>query len=165
MPSHPVHPPEWIDSAPIVVDESVVIHAPPSAVWAEVADHTSWPEWFTALDRVEPGPTSTGVGGTRRVIASRVVLDEEFTAWVEDEHFAFAITASKLPILNALAESVRLEPVDDGAACKVTYRQGVQGRKGFGWAMKAAWSKAAKDVPVALEQLKTRVENAAGSAQ
>ncbi len=100
MPSHPVHPPEWIDSAPIVVDQSVVIHAPPSAVWAEIADHTSWPEWFTALDRVEPGPTSTGVGGTRRVIASRLALDEEFTAWDENEHFAFAVTASKLPILE-----------------------------------------------------------------
>jgi hypothetical protein len=99
------------------------------------------------------------------VIASRLALDEEFTAWDENEHFAFAVTASKLPILSAIAESVRLEPVDDGTACKVTYRQGVQGRKGFGWAMKAAWSKAAKDVPVALKQLKARVESATDSAQ
>lgn len=165
MPSHPVHPPEWIDSAPIVVDESIVIQAPPTAVWAVIADHASWPEWFTALDRVEPGSTSTGVGGTRRVVASRLPLDEEFTVWDENEHFAFAITASKLPILGALAESVRLEPVDDGAACKVTYRQGVQGRKGFGRAMKALWSKAAKDVPVALKQLKARVERAADAGQ
>jgi len=165
MPSHPVHPPEWIDSAPIVVDESVLIQAPPSAVWAEIADHAAWPEWFTALDRVEPGSTSNSVGGTRRVIASRLPLDEEFTVWDEDQHFAFAVTASKLPILGALAESVRLEPVDDGAACRVNYRQGVQGRKGFGWAMKAAWSRAAKDVPVALKQLKARVERTNDSAQ
>ena len=165
MPTHPVHPPEWIDSAPIVVDESVVIQAPPSAVWAEVSDHASWPEWFAALDRVEPGPTATGVGGTRRVIAARLPIDEEFTAWDENEHFAFGVTASKLPMMAALAESVRLEPVDDGAACRVTYRQGVQGRTGLGWAMKAVWSRAAKDVPVALEALKERVERSADSAQ
>lgn len=165
MPSHPVHPPEWIDSAPIVVDESIVIQAPPSAVWAEIADHASWPKWFEALDRVEPGPTPTGVGGTRRVVAARLPIDEEFTAWDENEHFAFAVTGSKLPILAAMAESVRLEPVDNGTACNITYRQGLQGRTGFGWLMKAIWSRAAKDLPVALAGLKARVEGATESAQ
>ena len=165
MPSHPVHPPEWIDSAPIVVDESIVIQAPPSAVWAEIIDHESWPEWFVALDRVEPGPTSTGVGGTRRVIAKRLPIDEEFTTWDADKHFAFGVTATKLPILAAMAESVRLEPLDDGAACKVDYRQGLQGRTGFGWLMKLIWSRAAKDLPIALTALKARVERTADAAQ
>ena len=65
----------------------------------------------------------------------------------------------KLPaILAALAESIRLEPVGDGAACKVTYRQGLQGRTGFGWMMKAIWSRAAAGLPVAIEALKARVE-------
>ena len=158
MPSHAVHPPEWIDSAPIVVEESIVIHAPPSDVWLEIADHASWPEWFEALDRVEPGTTSTGVGGTRRVTAQRLAIDEEFTVWDENEHFAFAATSSKLPVLAALAESVRLEPVDGGAACKVTYRQGLQGRTGCGWLMKAIWSRAAAGLPIALNGLKERVE-------
>lgn len=156
---HPVHPPEWIDSAPIVVDASIVIQAPPSEVWAEIADHEAWPEWFDALDRVEPGITSTGVGGTRRVIAKRLPIDEEFTAWDENEHFAFAVTGSKLPILAAMAESVRLEPVDDGAGCRVTYRQGLQGRTGSGWLLKAIWSRPAADLPLALAALKARVES------
>ncbi|WP_040495080.1 SRPBCC family protein [Ilumatobacter nonamiensis] len=163
MPTHPVHPPEWIDSAPIVVEESIGIDAPPEAVWAEITDHASWPEWFEALDQVEPGSTATGVGGTRRVTAQRLPLDEEFTVWDENEHFAFAITESKLPILGALAESVRLESVDDGASCRVTYRQGVQGRTGFGWAMKLLWSRAAAGLPPALEALKTRVESKTSS--
>lgn len=161
MPSHPVRPPEWIDSAPIVVDESIVIDAPPSAVWAEIADHASWPEWFTALDRVEPGPTAEGVGGTRRVIAQRLPIDEEFTVWDVDEHFAFAVTHSKLPILAALAESIRLEALDGGESSKVTYRQGVQGRTGFGWLMKLVWSRAAAGLPPALAALKQRVESRA----
>jgi len=160
MPSHPVHPPEWIDSAPIVVHESIVIQAAPSAVWDQVVDHASWPEWFEALDRVEPGSTATGVGGTRRVIAQRLAIDEEFTAWDENEHFAFAATASKLPMLGALAESLRIEPIDDGAASRITYRQGVQGRSGLGWLMKPVWSRAAAGVPVALAALKVRVESA-----
>ena len=158
MPSHPVHPPEWIDSAPIVVDESIVIQAPPSEVWAEIADHESWPEWFEALRRVEPGSTASGVGGTRRVTAGPLTFDEEFTVWDDDEHFAFGVTATKLPMLAAMAESVRLEPVDDGSACKVTYRQGLQGRTGFGWLMKAVWSRPAAGLPVALAGLKERVE-------
>ena len=53
MPKHPVQPPEWIDAAPIIVREEIEIAAPPSAVWARIADHETWPEWFTALDRVE----------------------------------------------------------------------------------------------------------------
>jgi hypothetical protein len=158
MPTHPVHPPEWIDSAPIVVDESVVINASPAVVWAHVIDHESWPEWFIALDKVEPGSSSSSIGGTRRVFAKPFVLDEEFTAWDENEHFAFAVTATKIPIMSALAESVRLESVDDG--CRVTYRQGVEGRRGCGWLMSKVWAKAAKDVPIALQNLKLRVESA-----
>ena len=158
MPRHRVHPPEWIETAPIVVDESIVVHAPPAAVWAVIVDHASWPEWFTALDRVEPGATSTGVGGTRRVITQRLPIDEEFTVWDENEHFAFGVTATKLPILSALAESVRLEPIDDGTACRVRYRQGVEGRAGFGWAMKLLWSRAAAGLPPALDGLRRRVE-------
>ncbi len=112
-----------------------------------------------------PGPTSTGVGGTRRVTAGPLTFDEEFTAWEVDEHFAFAVTATKLPMLAAMAESVRLDAVDDGAACKVTYRQGLQGRTGFGWLMQAIWSRAAKDLPVALAALAARVERTADAAQ
>ena len=49
MPTHPVHPPEWIDSAPIVVDESIVISAPPSEVWIDIAH-------FTLSCQEEDGP-------------------------------------------------------------------------------------------------------------
>ncbi|MFT6289703.1 MAG: hypothetical protein ACJAR2_000288 [Ilumatobacter sp.] len=162
MPTHPVHPPEWIDSAPIVVDESIVINASPAAVWVHVVDHAAWPEWFTALDKIEPGSLASGIGGSRKVFAKPLSLDEEFTAWDENEHFAFAIVESKIPILSALAESVRLESVDEG--CRVTYRQGVEARRGFGWLMGKAWAKPAKDLPIALQNLKRLVESADANA-
>ncbi len=158
MPKHPVKQPEWIDSAPILVSESVEIDATPAEVWAHIADHESWPEWFDALDEVQPGETSSGVGGTRRVIVKPLPIDEVFTAWDEGEHFAFAIVGSKIPMLAAAAESVRLESIAD-RRCRVTYRQGVEGRPGLGWLMKLAWKPASKGLPVALAALKQRVES------
>jgi len=160
MPKHPVRAPDWIDAAPITVTESVDIAASPAVVWSLIADHGSWPEWFTAIDRVEPLGAPTGVGGGRQVFAGRVRIDEEFTAWDVDRHFAFAVVDSNLPILHALAESVRLEPSDVGTL--VTYRQGVRGRTGFGWAMVLAWKKPARDLVAALGELRNRAESIDG---
>ena len=53
MLTHEVRPPAWIASAPIRTAASVEIAAPPEAVWAMLADHASWPQWFPLLDRVE----------------------------------------------------------------------------------------------------------------
>lgn len=158
MPRHPVKQPEWIDSAPILVSETVEIDATPTHVWAHLADHAAWPEWFDALDEVRPGTTSTGVGGTRQIVTKPLTIDEVFTAWDEGEHFAFAIVGSQLPMLAAAAESVRLEPIGDGGRCRVTYRQGVEGRRGLGWLMKLAWTPAGKGLAPALAALKQRVE-------
>lgn len=58
-----------------------------------------------------------------------------------------------------MAESVGLEPVDAGAHCRVTYHQGLEGRRGSGWLLKAMWSRAARGLPVALAKLKDRVES------
>lgn len=159
MPQHPVRSPEWIDTAPIRVVESIEISAPPSEVWPHIADHAAWPEWFTALDRVEPLGEPTGVGGGRRVIVGRQPIDEQFTAWEVDAHFAFAAVSTRIPILHALAESVRLEPV--GAGTRVTYRQGVEARAGFGWALRLLWKRPARQLVVALDALRTRVEQPA----
>ena len=159
MPTHTMQPPEWIDAAPIQASSSIEIAAPPSAAWERIADHATWPEWFTALDSVEVVGSGSGVGGGRRVTAKKATLEEEFTAWDENEHFAFAITSSKIPILESLAESVRVEPTDSG--CRVTYRQGLQAKRGFGKALELAWKQAATDLTIALANLKSVVEASA----
>ena len=156
MPTHPVVEPDWIASAPIQVNESIVIAAPPEAVWPHIADHETWPEWFTDLDRVQRVGSGEGVGSGRRVTAARITIDEEFTAWEPDRQFAFAVIKTPLPVLARLAESVELEPHDTGTT--VTYRQGVEGRRFVGGVMALLWKRAPTQVSNALANLKARVE-------
>lgn len=156
MPSHPVQPPEWIDSAPVLVEETIDIKASPATVWAFIADHTGWTEWFTDLDNVEVTGSPTGVGGNRRVTAKPLTIDEEFTAWDENERFAFAVIKSRVPFLGTMAEDVQLTATDDG--CHVVYRQGLQGKRGFDWLIKLAWKKAPGQLRNALSNLKALAE-------
>jgi uncharacterized protein YndB with AHSA1/START domain len=158
MPSHPVQPPEWIDSAPIRVERTVDIAAPPAVVWGLIADHVGWPKWFTTLDAVEVLGAGSGVGGGRRVTVKKLALDEEFTAWDEDQHFAFAVVKSKIPILDTMAESVQIEATDGG--CRVDYRQGLQAKRGMGKALELMWKPAAKGLEEALANLKRLAESA-----
>lgn len=161
MPSHPVRPPEWIDSAPSLVEQSIDIKASNNEVWVHIADHERWPEWFETLESVKvtgggPNP-GTGIGAQRTVTVRGSALDEEFTAWKPGEQFAFAVTASKVPVLAALAEEVRLLAVDGG--CRVSYRQGIEMRKGFGWLGRPVASQMSKQLGVALANLKLRCES------
>lgn len=156
MPHHPVQPPEWIDAAPIRVERTIDIAAPPAAVWKRIADHERWPTWFTTLDRVEVTGAPAGVGGGRKVTIKRLSLGEEFTAWDEDAHFAFAVTSSFLPILDTMAESVRLEATDDGT--RVTYVQGLQAKRGCGKLLELVWRNAPEQLEHALAKLKGQAE-------
>ena len=156
MPSHPVQPPEWIEAAPIRVEESVDIAATAEAVWGHIADHERWPTWFEDIDKVEITGMATGVGGNRRVTAKRLPIDEEFTVWKENEEFAFAVIGTKLPFLSTMAESVRLEPSD--GVCRVVYRQGLHARHGFGWLLNLLWKPAPGQLRRALANLKTLAE-------
>ncbi len=156
MPKHPVVEPDWIPTAPVLVEETVEIAAPPAAVWAHIVDHEHWPEWFTDLDRIDRIGEGEGVGSGRRVTVRKMKLDEEFTAWDENEHFAFAVTSSRLVFLTTLAESIRLERTDTGT--RVVYRQGLQGRRGFGFVVGQLGKQMASGLEEGLAGLKARCE-------
>ena len=159
MPSMDVQPPEWIDSAPTVARSSITIDAPAADVWVHIADHETWPTWFTDLTSIERVGTGQGVGSGRKVKVGPLTIEEEFTAWDENEHFAFAVTKAPIPILKTLAESVQLEST--GAdSCTVVYRQGVEGRFGFlGPVMKRVGTSLEKQTGEALANLKRIVES------
>lgn len=157
MPSMPVQPPEWIDAAPTIAESSVEIDAPASAVWPHIADHESWPTWFRQIKKIERIGEGAGVGSGRRVSIGLVTVDEEFTAWDVDEHFAFAVVKSPIPILKTMAESVRLEALADDR-CRVTYRQGLEGRAGCGWLVGRVGNQMQGQTGAALAALKALVE-------
>ena len=121
--------PEWIETAPVVVRNSRRIAAPAEVVWARIADHETWPEWFTDLSKVTVTLGAEGVGGGREVSVPGVTMRERFTAWDPPTRFAFTVIDGPR-ILSSMAEIVTIEP--DGDECTITYVQGMEPAKGFG---------------------------------
>jgi uncharacterized protein YndB with AHSA1/START domain len=157
MPTHTSRSPEWIATAPIRVEQTVLIAASPQHVWSFIADHEGWPRWFTALTSVEVTAGAAGVGGGRRVKVSGRTLDEEFTAWDEGAHFAFTIVRSDIPVIASMAESVRVSAEGDGT--RVVYRQGYEGRRGAGWLLRMASRRSASELRKALAELRRQAES------
>lgn len=118
-------PLEWIDTAPVRASRSRRIAQPPAVVWAAVADHARWTEWFPRLASVTPGEVADAVGGTRTVDLGPVAVEEEFLAWEPERHFAFTVVSSTKGGLRSMVEDIRLTP-DGDRACTVTYTMGVE---------------------------------------
>ena len=108
-------PADWVSTAPIVVENSRRIAAPIDTVWARIADHESWPEWFTDLSSVTVTFAAEGVGGGRDVKVPGMTVKERFTAWEPPHRFAFTLFEGPR-IMASMAESVVLEP--DGAPAR-----------------------------------------------
>lgn len=115
----------WIDHAPVSVTRTRRIAASSDEIWAAIADHESWPQWFDALTEVEVLGSGEGVGGRRRVHIRSIAIEEEFLAWEPGERFAFVLTGANKPGIKSMVEDVRLESVGDGATT-VSYTQALE---------------------------------------
>ena len=155
MANLPLHPPSWIDVAPLQNVGEQRVAASCDLVWTRIADHETWPEWFTALKQVRVTGDAAGVGGRREVSMPGLTIDEEFTAWEPGAHFAFAVVRANRT-LAGMAESVELR--DDGDGCVVTYRQGIEPARGFGWLWKLILPRMRRELTKALDQLAVLVE-------
>jgi len=155
----PMHrEPEWIATAPIRVERSRRIDASAEAVWAIIADHEAWPDWFGALDSVRVTGEPAGVGGRRKVKSGAVTVSEVFTAWEPNVQFAFtAVSAPR--VLRSLAESVDITDVDD-TGCTVVYTQGIEPAKGFAWLLKYVSRRLSAELVKALDALAAKAERA-----
>ncbi len=119
---------EWIKTAPVIVSASRMINADADSIFAVLADHERWPEWFDGLKDVQVTGTPAGVGATRRVrVKALGALDEEFIAWEPGRAFGFTVLAMDRPVFKSLTELVTLEPGDDGV--RVTYTQAFAPRR------------------------------------
>jgi uncharacterized protein YndB with AHSA1/START domain len=147
--------PEWVPTAPVAIRNSRRIEAPAEKVWERIADHETWPEWFTDLSTVEITLGAEGVGGGRQVSMPGVKVRERFTAWDPPTRFAFTIVDGPV-MITSMAELIEIEP--DGDACTITYTQGIEPAKGFGWFWKIGSKRLDGQLKKALDRLAALVE-------
>ena len=105
---------DWIAIAPIAISASAVSTAPPERVFAVLADHERWPEWFPSVRKVEVIGAAEGVGARRRVTIPGSVVEEEFIVWEPGARWAFTAVAAKPRFVKSLVEDCRLEPLPSG---------------------------------------------------
>lgn len=107
-------PIEWIDTAPIKIEARAESSAPPTAVFAVLADHERWPEWFPSVRKVTVLGPAAGVGARRRVAVPGATVDEEFIIWEPGARWTFTGIAARPGFTRSLIEDCRLAPLDSG---------------------------------------------------
>ena len=111
---------DWIERAPVSFSGSATTTASPEAVFAILADHERWPEWFPVIKKTEVlGPAREGVGMRRVTTIPGGKVEELIIAWDPGERWAFTGTAVSPGIVHALVEDCRIEPARSGT--RVTY--------------------------------------------
>ncbi len=111
---------DWIDRAPIALEGRATSPAAPDAVFAVLADHERWPEWFPNVRRVEVLGPAEGVGARRRVHVPGLTVDEEFIVWDPGVRWSFTGTSARPRFVRSIVEDCRLEPVAGGGT-EITY--------------------------------------------
>jgi carbon monoxide dehydrogenase subunit G len=104
----------WIDQAPVHLVATGSTPASPEAVFAILADHERWPEWFPGVKEVTVLGPAEGVGARRRVAVPGLVVEEEFIAWDVGQRWAFTGTSAKPALFRSIVEDCQLRPRADG---------------------------------------------------
>jgi len=105
---------EWIEQAPVRIEARSESSAAPDAVFAVLADHERWPEWFPSVRKVTVLGPAEGVGARRRVAIPGSSVEEEFIAWEPGARWTFTGTAARPRFTRSLVEDCRLEPLASG---------------------------------------------------
>jgi uncharacterized protein YndB with AHSA1/START domain len=158
-----VRPGEWNDEAPVRIEVSRSIDASAEAVFAVLADHERWPEWFASLSKVEVTGAPSGVGARRRVhLRPTGVFDEEFYAWEEGRVFGFSVVKASAPLLRAANEIITIDEADDaeqGIGVVVTYVQALEPTRWIAPFLGLARRRLETALAEGLDQLAARVES------
>ncbi len=112
----------FADTAPLRIEATRHIDAPPGAIWPAVADAETWTEWFPDLRVARyTTPPPYGVGTGRHVEVGPLKVEEVLLAFDPEERYAFCVTEINLPGVATLVERVTLSPRETGT--DVTYVQ------------------------------------------
>ncbi len=151
-------PPEWIQRAPVRVSAAREMLATPTEVFDALCDHESWPEWFSAIHKVERlGEQRDGMGSRRRVhVNRRISLDEEFNVWEPGKAWGFTVYEASIGAFRSLNELVEIQAISDERT-RVTYTMGFDPSPVFDALLKAGGKRFLKknleQALVALSQL------------
>ncbi len=110
----------WAASSPLAVTGRATSTAPPERVFAVLADHERWPEWFAGVKKVEVLGPAEGVGARRRVSIPGATVEERFIAWDVGQRWAFTGTSARPRFVRSLVEDCTLVPHGDGGTA-ITY--------------------------------------------
>jgi uncharacterized protein YndB with AHSA1/START domain len=105
---------EWIEVAPIRIEAKAESTAPPADVFAVLADHERWPEWFPRVREVTVLGAATGVGARRRVAIPGTTVDEEFIVWEPGIRWSFTAIAARPKFARSLVEDCILAELESG---------------------------------------------------
>jgi uncharacterized protein YndB with AHSA1/START domain len=111
---------EWIHVAPLSITARAESSAAPAEVFAVLADHERWPEWFPSVRKVTVLGPAEGVGARRRVAVRGATVDEEFIVWEPGVRWSFTGIAARPGFTKSLVEDCRLEALDSGGTA-ITY--------------------------------------------
>lgn len=111
---------DWIDAAPVSISAQAESRASPDAVFAVLADHERWTEWFPKVRRVEVLGPAAGVGARRRVTIPGSTIDEEFIVWEPGVRWSFTGIAASPRVTRSLVEDCQLAPLPTGGT-SITY--------------------------------------------
>jgi uncharacterized protein YndB with AHSA1/START domain len=108
----------FTERAPIRIQDRAVVAKSPDEVFAALTDAPGWTRWFPLMTRCEWVTKETSGVGAERVVALTLLgtYRERFIAWEPGKRFSFTMTESSSPLARAIAEDLRLSPVDGGAA-------------------------------------------------
>ncbi len=149
---------DWISNAPVRAHGTATSRASPEAVFAVLADHVSWVEWFPNVKRVDVLGPATGVGARRRVKVPFVTVEEEFIVWEPGVRWAFTATATSPPWTRSLIEDCRLTPTPDGGV-DIDYAMYLDPVGPIGWMMKRSLGRLSTAICQGMENLAARAES------
>jgi carbon monoxide dehydrogenase subunit G len=149
---------DWIERAPASAHGRAVSSAPPEAVFAVLADHVRWSEWFPHVRKVEVMGAASGVGARRRVHIPGAVVEEEFIVWEPGVRWSFTGTGAKPGIARALVEDCQLTATPEGGTA-ISYGMHIAPAPLLAPFMRFGVRALTKNLTTAMERLAARAES------